>query len=60
MANGFIPAIAGIHELKPLHDAYLAMTGDKPETHWNQGIYDRLVMGLVYHAPALLAEKEKV
>ena len=58
MANGFIPAIALRHELGPLHEAYLRMSGPAPIDRWNQALYDRLVMGLLHHAPALLEKKD--
>jgi hypothetical protein len=54
MADGFIPAIARRHELYPLYEAYLRMSGPAPVDPWNQSVYDRLVMGLLHHAPTLL------
>jgi len=59
MASGFIPAIASRRELKFLHDAFMRMSGPAPLEKWNQAIYNRLVIGLLHHAPELLAEKEK-
>lgn len=59
MPDGFIPATAQLHELRSLHEAYLRMKGPAPVERWNQALYDRLVNGLLHHAPVLLAAKKE-
>lgn len=47
-------------ELVGLHSRYLTMTGQHPTAPWDQGAYDRLVLGLLQSAPGFLASRQEV